>query len=397
MDVETLFRQMVRIIAAVENIRGDYHPEPGGHVTFSFQNNSGRDLAVIDRNNDVQIIPQALGGSDLSNPGLRIKIIRYNISFNAATQTAQALGIILKAIGRTNPSLESSLLCARTANKDEYGRYYTERAVTVPIDAILNNAGVLEENTGLVVIPLELIGRISHPDSIVSREFGKNKDYVKGRPSGRLIEIVDNNSVYKERFTFMSNEVVRIPSIRDTDRVEGVHVSYVRDVGRTVSHLETKHYSFEEGFKRFGLFGTREEAENSGNPGLAMQAKLEEMERENRLLSSQLKQEELRHAKDLAEAKRELESRSLAITAEESELKRQERLGALAHAEEAARMKSITSSLEDQARRNRITEEAQHASYSSSLKSTADTYKWMPAIVAGTLAVGAAIAAFIFR
>ncbi len=79
------------------------------------------------------------------------------------------------------------------------------------------------------------------------------------------------------------------------------------------------------------------------------------------------------------------------------ELERQERIAKFERENEVARFKSITLQAEEEARRRKTLEDAQAASYSSSLKSTAESFKWMPAIVAGTLALGAGAAAFFFR
>ena len=411
MNLEALFGKLVRYIAEVVNLRDDFHPEPGGYTTFSYHNTCGRDIAVMDRNNDVHIIPHSLGGHDLSNPGLRIKVIRNNASFGAATVTQRALETTTRALGRSNPSIQSSLLCAKSARKDDCGRFYTERAFDIGLDVILSEKAVLEENTGLMILPLELIGQVIHPDSSLAREYNRNRGYVNGRPTGRMIEIIDNNSQYKERFAFMCNEVVRIPAIRDSERVEGVHVSVVQDVGMDTSRVDMRHYTFEEGFKRFGLFGTREEAENAGNPELAFKHEIEKLDRENKLLAHKLKTAEIEHNRQLLDAKKGLEHQGHTISTEELEIKReeqrlrlerleierQERLAQFEREQEVARFKSITFQAEEEARRRKTLEDAQAASYSSSMKSTAESFKWMPAIVAGTLAVGAGVAAFFFR
>lgn len=397
MDLEGIFRSVARLFAEVIGIRNDFHPEVGGHMTFSFLNNSGQDLALIDRNNDVQIVPQGMGGNDTFNPGLRIKQVRYNTSYNAGENMTRLLVGLIRALGRSNAALENSLMCAKTATRDAMGRYWTERAFDLPIDRILNSDGVLEEQTGYLVVPTSLIGRVSHPDSVISREHGKNTEHVKNRPTGRLIEIVDNNAMYKERFVFMCNEVVRVPAVRDRDRIEGVWVTEVRDVGAETSKLEAVRYSFEEGFKRYGLWPTREEAESNGNPAVTHQRALEELKRQNEQLSAEIRLRDTRHAAELAERKQEYERKVQSNRENEADLARAERVAAFNNEQELAHYKSVTAAAEDEARRRKIREDMEHHSYSSSLRTSSETFKYMPAIIAGAVGLSAGIAAFFWR
>lgn len=63
-----------------------------------------------------------------------------------------------------------------------------------------------------------------------------------------------------------------------------------------------------------------------------------------------------------------------------------------AHAVNANRR--ITENMKDEAERDRIRRDAAHASYSSSLKASSDSFKYLPSIITGTVAVCAGLIYF---
>lgn len=376
-----------RYIAKFNNDVNDVGVEAGGAITHSFINSTHHDILVVDRNNEAILVERAQPGTDMSEPGLTIKMHRYHASRKSGSSAAHYTRLMGTTLGGMNEIHNDTLNILSKNMVTASGTLSICRRFFVPLKEIENHTTVFEQKTGLVLSIDGSCASILHPESEEFRMSNQNASFLENQPVGRLYEIVDNHRQHKERFVYIGNEVLRVPYTLDRERADGLYITEVESRGGVRSVSKTTRYDFEEGYKKFGLFITKEEAETSGNPGLNQQRLIEELksrlavrQAEEAVTSVDRKSEQEREAQDLrsAESLSKLQENAYMV-----ELRR--------HAEE---QKQITEEARERTKRDDIRREAEYASYSSSLKSTSDTIKFVPAIIAGVAALCGGIMIF---
>lgn len=370
-----LSRIIERICAGFIADYGDTGAEVGGFITHSFLNTSHADIVVVDRNNEATLVEKALPGANTAEPGLIVKMTRFHPtekSKQAGLHFNHALGNILGRI---------SLVFQDTLNTHQKGFTKTPRGgITVcrryfiPISRIENAKVLFEENTGLVLATgCDNYEMLVHPDSREYRTMNQNAQLYDNKPVGRMFEIVDTLRQHRERFVFVGNGVLRVDAVIDPSRADGLYVTEVQCKGGNRSSTVTVRYDFEEGYKKFGLYLSREEAETGGNPGLAAIRELEELRAKiakEALESKQKEQVETRAVQSLETQQRMIDMQR------EHELRT--RIGL-----ESMETKRIQ---EDAQRQSAIREAELHA-YSTRLKSSSETMRFIPAVIAGVVAL----------
>lgn len=365
----------------------DTSPEPNGYISLSFKNTSHCDVIVVDRNNETLLVEKALPGTDTSVPGFEIKMTRRHATRASTNAIANLTNTMASIIGGMN-ALHKDTLAILTKNIVEgTGATSIARRFFVPIKDIENDRAIFEQQSGLVLCVAGGHLEVVHPESQEYRMRNQNNEFLNNQPVGRLYEIVDNFRTHKERFVFVGNEVLRIHYTADNTRADGLYVTEVESLGGATSKSVTKHYEFEEGFKKFGLFLTKEEALTNGNPSHIHQLELENLkaklahsEQLNRLEASKDK------GIEIVQTREQREKDNFIRDQERAESVRQ-----AAYTAELARQveeqKRITAEMAEKAKRDELRREMAQSAYSTNLKTTSETIKFIPALIAGVVAI----------
>lgn len=392
---------MIDLIVAIARHRAvfvmdkmDTGPEAGGSITFSFINTTCLDIVVIDRNHESMFIERAMPGTNMDEPGLMIKMTRNHPTRSSMNAVPTLIGDLANQHGGPNSVQASALSVYATSLRGGNGSGTICRRYFVPLKDIENNTNLFETQTGLVISVNQGWQNVCHPESEEFRSKNQNTSFFDNQPVGRLFEIVDNERQHKERFVFVGREVIRVQNTVDRERDNGLYVTEVRAMGGKRSTSNTTRYSFEEGYKKFGLFLTREEALTSGDPGLLQLRENEELKRQLEVNKHNMALIEQQHAAEVLGRKVELEKNSHILKEAQMVMAAKEAsdLHHTAHAVNANRR--ITENMKDEAERDRIRRDAAHASYSSSLKASSDSFKYLPSIITGTVAVCAGLIYF---
>ena len=390
-----LAKALARYVASFKMDILDTGAEAGGSITFSFINSSHLDIVVLDRNNENLFVEKALPGTDVSEPGLTIKMTRYHSSRASTNAIGNLTNSLASQHGGFNVIQQNTLDIVSRGMIERCGASTVCRRFFVPIKDIENHRSVFETRTGLVLCVNGGWSDVCHPESEEFRAKNQNAGFLDKQPVGRLFEIVDNHHQHKERFVFVGNEVLRVHYTADVERDNGLWVTEVESKGGARSVSRTTRYDFEEGYKKFGLFLTREEAETSGNPGILQQKEIEDLKRQIAVDNHKMAIIEQARAAEVAERKSMLEKSSHELKESQAAITLQETMANSETQRWINEQRRITEIMKDDAERERIRRDVAHSSYSSSLKSSTDTFKYVPAIVTGVLAAGAGLLYFL--
>lgn len=287
---------------------GGYNPNTiSHHRVVDFNNMTPFKIVVVDRNSVPVLLPEAPSGTDMRFPGVEIRICyRFygHVGYRSMIEILESLGNVLKDRNEERAKITEMMIEVNGKNIPGF-EIVIRRFISQ--QELQEYKAIYDVGTDYMVCVGNSYLTFAHPES---REGRNNKDidgYVKGRPNGRLIEIVDNNKEIKERFMFCTNSVIRVPVIQDVERDNGIYVTNIRDNGMSTSDIDTVRYSFEEGSEKFGLFLTKEDALTSGNPDRISKVLVAERERELQELKAVLSKQELEFDKERAERRVEIE------------------------------------------------------------------------------------------
>lgn len=245
-----------------------------------FVNRTNIQVTVIDRNNIPVILPPAPAGTNMSEPCIEVRV-RYNNYNDGLNKVLSTLGAIYNYRGpgcdrdKLRESLDANVTGKRCLNFDT-----TMLVRKIPLKALVDAQVLYDRNSGFVFCIESLGVTTLHPESEEARGTPAHQEYVKGRPNGILFEIVDNQNLYRQRFTYANNQVVAIPTVLDSERTDGVYVTIVEDRARSESNVETTRLTMAEASEKYGLYATQEEAETSGNPELIVKTRHAELIRQ---------------------------------------------------------------------------------------------------------------------
>ena len=273
---------------------------------IDFINRTSVQIVVIDRNNIPTFLPPAPAGTNLMNPCVEVRV-RYN-TYGDHNLKAVYSGLEMTA-ATVGPLVDDRLEFYRSLGDNINGRQVINFNSTllvreIPFKDLIDARVLFDKASGFVFCVENYHVETLHPESLKGRELAGHQDYVKGRPTGTLFEIVDNQRMYKERFTFASNQVLRIPTVVDSQRPDGVYVTTVTDVGRSESTSECKRLTMAEASVQYGLYATREEAESAGNPELLVKNRHTELIQTFERTQAEFRQKEieLKHLLTVSEA-----------------------------------------------------------------------------------------------
>lgn len=371
------------------NIHNPGHIEEDRSVhsrTQWFVNRSGSQMVVTDRHNTPVILPPAPVGSDLVNPGVDL-CTRYNFH---GYETLRRMGEVMSYMknvtgtdgqdrGRIRVQMDSTPL----STTNPYFSIVVTR--TVPLKDIVDEKIVFDQGSGFMVSLENNYLHALHPESVEARMAPDYKDYVVGNPTGFLIEIIDNESQYGDRYMYSGNNVIRIPSFKNKERPSGVYVSVVEEVGS--GRTENKgpvHYDMDMATELYGLFKTHEEALTGGNPKLLT---------EERLLNQKRDFETVKQ--EFEKRRSELELENLRIKSEYSQMTQQAELRLK---EELQKMELERKRMEAEADRRKEEfarqSEARKDYYEGRSYERKDHSEWLK--IGGALVTGA-LAVFLFK
>lgn len=273
---------------------------------IDFINVTASQIVVIDRNNVPTFLPPAPAGTNLMNPRIEVRTRYNNYGDHNLKSIYSGIEITTAAVG---PLADDRLELYKSIGDNITNRQCVDFNSTLLVREIplkdLTDARVLfDRASGFVFCVDNSHVETLHPESLRGRELTGHQDYVKGRPTGILFEIVDNQRLYKERFTFANNQVVRIPTQVDAQRPDGVYVTTVIDIGRSESVTECKRMAMAEASLMYGLHATQEDAETAGNPELLVKNRQTELNQNLEKAQAEFKRQEmeLRHQHTVAEA-----------------------------------------------------------------------------------------------
>lgn len=288
--------------------QGAYNPDTVvHHRTIDFVNRTPYHMVVVDRNSIPVSLPPAPSGTDLRNPGVEVRIcysFYSGLGYRHIQECLELIGNFLKDDGDERSKILEATI---ERNNENVGGFRVVIRRHIRQVDITGHKAVYDVATDFMVCVHNAYLTFVHPESKEGRNNKDLSDYVKGRPNGRLIEIVDNNKEIRERFMFSANTVVRVPCVQDLERDDGIYVTNVEDKGLSTSDIDTKKYSFEEGCAKFGLYPTREEAMTNGNPERISKANIIEKEREILELKNEQARRDAEIDKERTERKAEID------------------------------------------------------------------------------------------
>lgn len=365
-----------RFCAAFIPDQVDTAPELGGYITHSFINTSAIDIVVVDRNNEVTVIDKALPGATTNEPGLTVKMTRYHPTEKNARASLDYIRGFGNLFGCASRLFQDTATTHQKGfTRSNMGGVHVCRRFFVPVNKIENAGALFEENTGLVlgVSGHDNLQDMVHPDSNEFRVLRQNAPLYDNKPVGRLFEIVDSLRQHRERFVYVGNGVLRVNAVVDSSRSDGLYVTEVQCKGGNRSSSTTVRYDFEEGYKIFGLYLSREEAETGGNPGLAAQRELEELKAKIARDAVEMKHREQvqTHENTLVERRIRTEQSTLDHTLETS----------------LAIERLRTAQLQENQKREDAIRNAEFSAYSNNLRSSSEMFKYVPVFIAGCAAL----------
>lgn len=349
------------------------------HRTIDFISYSRHQIVILDRQNIPVIIPPAPVGTNFSDPRIELRI-RYSFfgitNINSLKTNIEYFNNIIKGTGNDRKHIYDAVTAS---NYDVISKHLVVTVVrSIPERDIETARALFDESSGFLFTMENQHFCCVHPESPEGKMFIDHSDYVKSRPNGLLIEIVDNEKFIKERFTFACNRVIHIPAIIDPNRPSGIWVSEVRDVGQTTSRIENSCYTLEEASTLFGLYATIEEAQTAGNPELISKA----VTQENQRTIEKLKQEteRLKTEAGIDEIERKKNFQAL-----ELDLKQK----VLLLENEARDRTSEMLKMKEELEKRKLARDDYYDSRHSDRKDTSEMIKFIPAVFLGF--VGAAI------
>ena len=253
-----------------EVVNGTYITNSQSHYrTTDFLNLTQHQVVILDRQNIPVILPPAPSGTTMNPP--RVEIRTHYQFFDQRTIQETGTHITnmntqLEGLGEDRKILLDQINMPVTNGIRNSVSFTTVRKIPLKDIEITNL--LFDQSSGYLITLDNRHLTSVHPESLEGKMVGSHDQYVKARPTGLLIEIVDNENLVKERFTFACNSVIRIQAILDPDRLSGVYVSTIRDIGQSISVTDTERFSLLEAEVRFGLYRTHEEAQTNGNPEL---------------------------------------------------------------------------------------------------------------------------------
>lgn len=350
--------------------------------TIDFVNMTPHQIVVLDRQNVPVILPPAPAGT-LMNPA-RVEIRFHYQFFNTAAirEMGNAVNYIntqLSSLGEERKFLTDTLLSEQS---DAFKGHLAFTSVRkIPLCDIQNAGALYDQASDFVLTWNNSHLTTMHPESMDRRMHGDHEEYVKSRPVGFLIEIVDNESTIRERFTYACNSVIRIPAIKDPTRSSGIYASTIKDVGQSVSMTDTTVYTLTEAESKFGLYATTEEARTNGNPEMIAKHMIEKtrvelMESKNRasLLEAENRQIEAGYKTKMIILEAEQKEKFLQFE-NENKVKTAEILR-----------------LKEEVEKRKLVRDEYYEARSSERKDSSELVKFIPAVLMGF--IGAAI---IFR
>lgn len=337
-----------------------------------------------------------------ANPGR----LRYSPNFTVQVRYDVArdvnidVGRILDDVDETD-SLEKQLLKRATENATD--NPYAPRSAfaldfNVTLEEVKRCGGALYLEELDIVISLCQGGYVPiHPAGSASMRMTERG--MSRQPSeGFLLEITinDPHDQIGPRYMNLGGTVYKLPVIKDMTQKTGYYVVQSRDVetGYDAAEHETKFLSHDEFSGLFNVYSSQVDAETLGDPaGIRDRevkerehaAKMEKLEREEKLRNVQSQFEELKHSNSVEAARREEEMARLSheLTLAEKKLAQQK-----IELDEA--VASNKASREVDSLRNKDFYESR----SYQRKDTSEVLKWLPTVLVG---VAGLLAGFGFK
>lgn len=364
-------------------VNGTYITNTQTHYrTTDFVNLSSVIVVILDRQNMPVILQPAPAGTAMSPPRIEVRTHYQYFDNKNIRDTAihvTNMNTNIEGLGEDRKNLLETI---HNSEIDGIRRSISFTSVRkVPLSDILKTGCLFDQSSGYLFTADNKHLTTLHPESNERRARGNHEQYVSSRPTGMLIEIVDNNNSINDRFTYAFNTVLKIGTVVDPDRTEGVYVTSVSDVGMSTSETNTVRYSLGEAEIKFGMYRTREEALTKGDPELISKnllektrMELEEAKNKASLMESENRQLEAQKKKELMELEVTHKEKILAMEAKNKEM-----------SSELARLK-------EELEKRKIVREDYYESRSSDRKDTSEIIKFIPAVLGGFIA-----AALLFR
>lgn len=261
----------LRIEAKVTPNFRDSNCEPGVfNVATTFVNGTPRAVSVIDRTNNVVVIP-AEDPSRLSDSRGKF-VINIVYTFKNA-KTAQESYNRMKAArdgGVCFSNANGEFLSALEQMLDRmnnWGPLVMRIRHEVPADRFDELGAIYHENTDLALIYATATVACLHPHSAEanSRRVFQDTD-INRTGTIEVIEVVDNERIATSRYYYSMKQVVTVVSRVSETQESGVYLTTRKPSRSGVMTEETRFLSFENAEKEIGLYLTQEDARTNGDP-----------------------------------------------------------------------------------------------------------------------------------
>jgi hypothetical protein len=240
-------------------------------VVQLYINNTNQDLCVVHRNN-LPIVLKKTNNFFSASGSFVIRTIYHFGSKEQIVRTITQLTTWKENCKVRATELEiilGALICAYDSCNGHISYHSVTIDREVPMKTIKHHSMIYVNENDILICDPSTNTRIFHPYSEEGILQEKYYEFIdENKVSGVFIELIDNEHSIKSRYMYLAKQLIEIPARHDPSKVSGVYFTKAIHDKLDETHLDCKHFSFEEAKESIGLYKTAEEAETGGNPEL---------------------------------------------------------------------------------------------------------------------------------
>lgn len=279
------------------------------------------DITIVDRNDLRYTIPTSIPENETQEDFIIRQefIIKYT-SIEEVRQFVESVKVF------NNDEID----VIKASFRDEMGTIYRGHIVTVdthyPLDAFRDNNSCLYcVKRDVVVSTKDINSASAHPasaDTVLGDELILMKQNSINESDFALrLEIVDNNDLIGDRYTYSLGEVRRIKAKKDPSKISGIYYHRIVRDTFTVNNctIVTEVYGIKEAEEKFGLFNSRSEAQEGGDLKEARKKEILDLQHKIELMKKE--QEREKHEQDMQQMEKDKKNKLLQQEIEDQKAK----------------------------------------------------------------------------
>lgn len=302
--------------------------------------------------------------------------------FNFDRNVSDFVTELEKHLALMGPNYAGDLFAIKECLKSSLSRLFSSTTYNVllerkiPLQDIRENNNIYVQEAD-VVVSYPGVKQAPHPESVLGmyeQQVGRLVSDHAG--SGVFVEIVDNHNSIGKRYLFVAGQVVEVAPKVDHSRKDGVYFTAIEDNKIGEPRKRVDYAELADCAGKFRLFGTREEAITSGDPGLLLERELKELQHSNEQLKAQAAQDKAIRDAEIDRIRHESQIQIMSLEQQTRELTTL-----------STERKAQIDRLKDELEAKRLVRNDYYDERSTVRKDTSEFIRWLPAIVAGAAVV----------